>query len=99
VRIARAQNKLLIIGILIVGILIVPVLFQLPLVAYVTKPDSQQLTQLLSDANDEALELASDAERMQTLILNDTNWVTHALMLPKVKGHVDKHGPHHRKVE
>jgi thiaminase len=47
------------------------------------------LTQLLSDASDEALELANDANETQALILNDTNWVTHALMLAKVKGHVD----------
>ena len=39
--------------------------------------------------NDEARELASDAEETQTLILNDTNSVTHALMLARVKGHVD----------
>jgi agmatine/peptidylarginine deiminase len=57
--------------------------------AYVTRPESQQLTQLLSDANDEARELAIDADQTQTLILNDTNWVTHALMLARVKGHVD----------
>ena len=69
--------------------LVVPLLFPLPVAAYIARPESQQLTQLLSDANDEARELAEDAEEMQTLILNDTNWVTHALMLAKVKGHVD----------
>jgi thiaminase len=61
----------------------------LSLAAYVTRPENQQLTQLLSDASDEALELANDANETQALILNDTNWVTHALMLAKVKGHVD----------
>ena len=83
-RLVRAQNVPL-----LIGILIIPLLFQLPLAAHVTRPDSQQLTQLLSDANDEALELASDAEEMQTLVLSDTNWVTHALTLARVKGHVD----------
>ncbi len=30
-----------------------------------------------------------DAEETEMLILNDANWVTHALMLARVKGHVD----------
>ncbi len=72
-----------------IGILMVLVLLQLPLAGYVTRPESQQLTQLLSDASDEALELADDANETKVLILNDENWVTHALMLAKVKGHVD----------
>lgn len=83
-RIARTQNILR-----LMGVLVVPLLFQLPVAAYIARPESQQLTQLLSDANDEARELAEDAEETQTLILNDTNWVTHALMLARVKGHVD----------
>ena len=83
-RIGRTQNMLR-----IMGMLVVPLLLQLPVAAYVARPESQQLTQLLSDADDEARELASDAEETQTLILNDTNWVTHALMLARVKAHVD----------
>ena len=70
-------------------VLVVPLLLQSPLAAYVTRPESQQLTQLLSDANDEALQLANDAEETETLVLNDSNWVTHALALARVKGHVD----------
>lgn len=83
-RIPRRQNLLL-----AFVVLIVPLLLQSPLAAYVTRPESQQLTQLLSDANDEALQLANDAEETETLILNDSNWVTHALALARVKGHVD----------
>jgi hypothetical protein len=83
-RIVRTQNMFRVIGVLIVSLL-----FQGPLEAYVTRPENQQLTDLLSDASNEALELASDAAEMQTLTLNDTNWVTHALMLASVKGHVD----------
>jgi len=83
-RIAHKQNMLR-----VIGVLASLLLFQLSLAAYVTRPENQQLTQLLSDASDEALELASDANETQALILNDTNWVTHALMLAKVKGHVD----------
>jgi hypothetical protein len=83
-RIGGVQSALL-----VIAVLIVPLLFQWPLAAYVTRPENQQLTDLLSDASNEALELASDAAEMQTLIFNDANWVTHVLMLAKVKGHVD----------
>jgi hypothetical protein len=83
-RITRVQNKPL-----VVGALIALLVFQLPMPAYPTSEPNQQLTQLLSDATDEASELTSDANEMQTLVLNDANWVTHALMLAKVKGHVD----------
>jgi hypothetical protein len=57
--------------------------------AYATKAENPQLTQLLADANVEAFELARDATDTQMLISTDENWVDHALMLAKVKGHVD----------
>jgi hypothetical protein len=82
--IVRAQNMLR-----IIGVLIITLSFQSPVAAYVTRPESQQLAQLLSDASDEARELAGDAQETEMLILNDANWVTHALMLARVKGHVD----------
>ena len=83
-RIVRKRNVLLAFVALIVSLSL-----QSPLAAYVTRPESQQLTQLLSDANDEALQLVNDAEETQTLILSDSNWVTHTLALARVKGHVD----------
>jgi hypothetical protein len=83
-KIVRTHNMLWVIGVLVVSLL-----FQGPLEAYITRPESQQLTDLLSDASNEALELASDAAEMQSLISNDTNWVTHALLLTKVKERVD----------
>lgn len=57
--------------------------------ASATKAENPQLTQLLADANDEGLELARDATDTQMLIRTDDNWVDHALMLDKMKGHVD----------
>src|SRR3984893_14110696 len=57
--------------------------------ASATKAENPQLTQFLADANDEAFELARDATNTQMLIRTDENWVDHALMLEKVKGHVD----------
>ena len=47
------------------------------------------MTELLADADDEAIELANDADDTEGLIRSDENWVNHALMLAKVKGHVD----------
>jgi hypothetical protein len=61
----------------------------LPLTAYAIEDENPQLAQLLADANDEAFELASDATDTQMLIRTDENWVDHALMLARVKGHVD----------
>lgn len=63
--------------------------FQSPLHAEVTRSDSQELGTLLEQASDEARELAIDAEEMQTLIVSDENWLTHALEIAKIKGHVD----------
>ena len=63
--------------------------FQSLLFAGVTRSDSQELTTLLEQASDEARELAIDAEDMQALIVSDENWLTHALKLAKIKGHVD----------
>ncbi len=63
--------------------------FHSPLFAGVARNDSQQLTTLLEQAGDEANELAVDADDMQALIISDQNWLTHALKLAKIKGHVD----------
>ena len=83
-KIARRQNRPFVMAALVA-------LFSLLLsaTAYATKTESPQLTQLLADANDEAFELASDATATQILISTDESWVDHALMLAKVKGHVD----------
>ena len=63
--------------------------FTLPLRGYVIKEDNPQLSQLVADADDEAIELANDADDTQGLIRSDESWVNHALMMAKVKGHVD----------
>ena len=67
------------------------VLFALasPLPAYANKDEDPLLTLLLDDANDEALELAADANNTQTLIRSDEAWVNHTSMLAEIKGHVD----------
>ena len=61
----------------------------LPLHGYLTKEDNPKLTQLLADADDEATELANDADDTQALIRSDETWLNHALLLAKIKGHVD----------
>ena len=82
-KIARRQNRPF-----VMPALIALFSFLLSVTAYATKAESPQLTQLLADANDEAFELAKDATDTQMLIRTDENWVDHALMLTKVKGHV-----------
>jgi hypothetical protein len=72
------------------GIMVLLYLVALPLwCAAVTRETSAELTELLWDARDEAVQLASDADQMQMLLLSDSNWLTHDLMLHKIKGHVD----------
>ncbi len=60
-----------------------------PVYGYASRPESPELTQLLSAANDEATELAGDADEMQILVFSDANWLSHALLLAKIKAHVD----------
>jgi len=69
--------------------LIIVSAFTSSLTAYQSREENAQLQQLLTNASDEAFELAIDATNTQMLILNDDNWVNHALMLAKVKAHVD----------
>ena len=86
-------------ALLVIAVLIVPLLFQWPLAAYVTRPESQQLTDLLSDASNEALELASDAAEMQSLVLNDTELGDARANAGQGQGTCGQHGPHHREIE
>ena len=58
--------------------------------AVVSEMPNRSLTELLWDARDEAVQLASDADQMQILLLSDNNWLTHALMLSKIQKHVDE---------
>jgi hypothetical protein len=82
-RLAHARRRLMVEGIMVLLSLAV-----LPLLsAAVPRETSAQLTELLWDARDEAAQLASDADQM--LILSDSNWLTHDLMLHKIQGHVD----------
>jgi hypothetical protein len=57
--------------------------------AIALREDSQQLTQVLGEARDEAAELARDADEMESLIRNDVSWEAHAVMLDRVKDHVN----------
>ncbi len=83
-KIARWQSRPFVMGALIAIFTLLS-----SVTACATKAENPQLTQLLADANDEAFELARDATDTQMLIRTDENWVDHALMLDKMKGHVD----------
>jgi hypothetical protein len=71
------------------GILVLFCLGVLPSLSAATREASPSLNELLWNARDEAVQLASDADQMQMLILSDANWVTHDLMLHKIQTHVD----------
>jgi hypothetical protein len=83
-KIARRQH-----GPFVMAALVAIFTLLLSVTVYAGTDENPQLTQLLADANDEAFELARDATDTQMLIRTDENWVDHALMLAKVKGHVD----------
>ena len=57
--------------------------------AVAVRQDSQQLTQVLGEARDEAAELARDADEAESLIRNQVSWETHAAVLDRVKDHVN----------
>jgi len=57
--------------------------------AIAVRDDSQQLAQVLGEARDEAAELARDADEMGSLIRTDVSWQTHAVMLDRIKDHVN----------
>ena len=81
----RHARRMLWVGRIIALLFLVAV----PSLSAVTRETSASLTELLWNARDEAVQLASDADQMQMLILSDANWVTHDLMLHKMQGHVD----------
>ena len=57
--------------------------------AVAVRQDSQQLTEVLGEASDEAAELARDADEAESLIRNQVSWETHAAVLDRVKDHVN----------
>jgi hypothetical protein len=71
------------------GVLLTLLLLSVSGRAIAVREDSQQLTQVLGNARDEAAELARDADEMESLIRNDVSWETHAVMLDRIKGHVN----------
>jgi hypothetical protein len=57
--------------------------------AIAVREESQQLSQLLGEARDEAAELARDADETESLIRSQVSWDSHAVMLDRVKDHVN----------
>jgi hypothetical protein len=70
-------------------VLVMFLLFSISGRAIAVRDDSQQLTQVLGEARDEAAELARDADEMDSLIRNEVSWQTHVVMLDRVKDHVN----------
>lgn len=77
---------------LIVGVLSVSMLFLFSTPLSAQNQENTEVNQLLADARDEAAQLSRDADEMESLILTDVSWQTHAAMLETVKDHVNKLG-------
>jgi hypothetical protein len=71
------------------AMLVAFVLFSFSTRVLAARQDSDQLTQLLSQARDEAAQLAKDADETESLIRTQASWETHAAMLDSVKEHVN----------
>jgi hypothetical protein len=71
------------------GVLLTLLLLSVSGRALAVREDSQQLTQVLGEARDEAAELARDADEAESLIRNQVSWETHAAVLDRVKDHVN----------
>jgi hypothetical protein len=71
------------------ALLVTFLLLSIPGRAIAARDDSQQLTQVLGEARDEATELARDSDEMESLIRSDVDWQTHAVMLDRIKDHVN----------
>jgi hypothetical protein len=78
---------------LVMGILVTSLSLSLPTRVFALRGESDQLAQLLGEAQNEAGELARDADETESLIRNDVSWQTHADMLERVKEHVNNMGP------
>src|ERR1700723_89210 len=74
---------------LVVGTLVALLSFSLPTRVFALREESDQLAQLLGEAQAEAAELAKDADQTESLIRTDVSWQTHADMLNQVKDHVN----------
>ena len=79
--------------------LIVMLSFTLALRGDEIKEDNAQVTQLIADADDEALELANDADDTQGLIRSDENWLEPRIDAGQSESPRGQSRPHHREVE
>lgn len=82
----RAKNHF------IIGTLVTVLSLSLQTRVFALRPESDQLAQLLAEAQSEAGQLARDADETESLIRSDVSWQTHAEMLESVKEHVNNMG-------
>jgi hypothetical protein len=55
-------------------------------------PPNAEVAAQLDAANTEAAELARDTDEMTSLLHNDVSWESHAVMLSRIKDHVNNMG-------
>ena len=85
----RRRGLLLILALLVLGWVIVSPAIR---AADASTPRSEEVSQLLSQAKKEALELEHDALEMETFGRSRVSWMSHARQLDLVKEHINKTG-------
>ena len=83
---SKAKNHL------IIGILVTFLSLSLQTRVFALRGESDQLAQLLGEAQIEAGELARDADETESLIRNDVSWQTHADMGRECERACEQHG-------
>jgi hypothetical protein len=85
----------------IVGLLpVIAALFLLfPSLLLAQKDENPQVTRLLEQARDEAVQLSRDADDMESLTRSEVSWQSHAAMLERIKEHVNDLGKLAEKME
>ena len=63
-----------------------------PAVSAQVNGDSEQVSTLLSDVKFEALELSTDADRMESFVRSHLSWQTFTTTINEIRGHINKTG-------
>jgi hypothetical protein len=79
---------------MVAGIVAMP-----PAIQAAAVPDSEQVSQLLSEAKTMAFQLKEDAETMESYTRSSTTWQSHAIAINQIKERVNALGRHAAKLK
>src|ERR1700679_3909628 len=83
----RIVHRLLVVALFGTTTLLPPALWSVT-----RNPPNTEVAAQLDAANTEAAELARDTDEMTSLLHNDVSWESHAMMLSRIKDHVNNMG-------